>query len=104
MRYFFLYERNGKVQLCIAVLVTVLGFGFGVSVAEWMALLLCMALVLCLEMVNSAIEQLCNVVQEDHHPVIKIVKDIAAGAVLFASIITAIVGIVVFYSRIISLL
>ncbi|WP_153796828.1 diacylglycerol kinase family protein [Foetidibacter luteolus] len=97
--YFFLHERNGKVQLSAAVLATVLGYSLGVSVTEWLMLLLCMAVVLALEMVNSAIERICDLVQEDYHPVIKAVKDMAAGAVLFTAAISVVAGVVIFLPK-----
>lgn len=104
MKYFFLHERNGKIQLCAAAAVVVLAVGLGVSATDWIALLFCIAMVLGLEMVNSALEKLCDLVQEEYHPVIKTVKDVAAAAVLFASIVAAIIGCIVFVPKIIQLL
>jgi diacylglycerol kinase len=100
MTYFFLHERNGKLQLCIAITVVAIAVGLGVSATEWLILLLCFALVMGAEMVNSAIERLCDVVQEEYHPVIKIVKDVAAGAVLFISIVAVIIGCIIFLHKI----
>jgi diacylglycerol kinase len=99
MRYFFLHERNGKLQLCAATAVVALGFGLRVSATDWLALLLCIALVLSLEMLNSALEKLCDLVQEEFHPVIKTVKDVAAAAVLFACLIAAIIGCIIFLPK-----
>ena len=104
MKYFFLHERNGKVQLCMAVLAVALGAGFGLTPAEWTAVLLCIALVPGLEMLNSVVEKLCDLVQEEFNPKIKIVKDVAAGAVLWVSIISAIIGCIIFIPKILALL
>ncbi len=101
MTYFFLHERNGRIQLCTAIAVVVIAVGLGVSTTQWLILLLCFALVIGAEMANSAIERLCDVVQEEYHPVIKIVKDVAAGAVLFVSIITVVIGCTIFLPKII---
>lgn len=101
MTYFFLHERNSKLQLCITITVVAIAFGLGVSTTQWIILLLCFALVLGAEMLNTAIERLCDVVQEEYHPVIKIVKDVAAGAVLFVSIITVVIGCIIFFPKII---
>jgi diacylglycerol kinase len=103
MTYFFLHERNGKLQLCIAITVVTIAVGLGVSTTEWGTLLLCIAFVISAEMVNSAIERLCDVVQEEYHPVIKIVKDVAAGAVLFISIVAVIIGCIIFFPKLIYL-
>jgi undecaprenol kinase/diacylglycerol kinase (ATP) len=104
MRYFFLHERNGKLQLSVAALVVLLSVGVGISAAEWIAVLLCIGIVLSLEMLNSALEKLCDVVQEEYHPVIKIIKDVAAAAVLWSSLISAVIGLIIFLPKIISLL
>ena len=57
--------------------------------------------VLALELINTAIENLCNIISKDFHPVIKIVKDTAAGAVLVSAIGSAIAGAVIFIPLII---
>ncbi|MFL9481375.1 diacylglycerol kinase family protein [Chitinophagaceae bacterium LWZ2-11] len=104
MRYFFLHERNGKIQISIAIITVVAAIGFGVTVAEWSVILFCIAAVISLEMLNSALEKLCDLVQEEYHPVIKIVKDVAAGAVLWAAIISAVIGLIIFLPKIYVLL
>jgi diacylglycerol kinase len=100
IKYFFLHERNGNIQFFIAIIVVVLAVVWGASTAEWLILLLCFALVLGFEMLNSAIEKLCDVVQEEYHPVIKIVKDVAAGVVLFVSLLTVVIGLIIFLPKI----
>ncbi len=104
MRYFFLHERNATIQLSIAAIVVIIAVGFGISTSEWIAILFCIAMVLCLEMVNTALEKLCDVVQEDFHPVIKTVKDIAAGAVLMTSLVSIAIASIIFLPKIFSLL
>ena len=100
---FFAKETNGQIQLVVALLVIVAGFLLGISRGEWMIVLGCIALVLSLEMVNSAIEKLCDHLHPEMHTQIGLVKDIAAGAVLWASVISAVIGLIVFLPRIISL-
>ena len=96
---FFRKEANGQIQLFIAVMVIVAGFGLHVSITEWMILLSCIGVVVSLEMINSAIEKICNHVNPEIHPTIKVIKDVAAGAVLWASIIAAIIGLLIFIPR-----
>ncbi len=67
-----------------------------------MAVLLCSGSVLCLEMLNSALEKLADIVEPAFHPQIKIVKDVAAGAVLLASIMSAIIGTIIFLPEILA--
>ncbi len=61
-----------------------------------MALLLCTGLVISLEMLNSAIERICNMYTTEFHPAIKIIKDIAAAAVLWSALISLVVGLLIF--------
>lgn len=79
--------------------VVILAFYTGISFSEWIALLVCFSLVLCLEMTNSAIEQLCNFIHEDFHPSIGKIKDISAGAVFLASMLSMIIGLIIFIPK-----
>lgn len=89
-------ERNLKVQVLIAIVVTCSGFYFQLSDTEWVVILLCMAMVIGLELVNSAIETLVDLISPEWNPLAGKAKDIAAGAVLFVSIISLVVGILIF--------
>jgi undecaprenol kinase/diacylglycerol kinase (ATP) len=97
--YFFRKETNGQIQAVVALLVVAAGFIFGLSQQEWMWILLCIGLVLSLEMVNTAVETLANRLHPEKHPDIKIVKDVAAGAVLWASVISVIIGLIIFIPK-----
>ncbi len=99
LRYFFSYERNGKIQAGIAVIVIITAILLKVSTLEWLILLLCIGAVLSLEAINSALEKLCDLIQPGFHPVIKIIKDISAAAVLISSVISAIVGTIIFLPK-----
>ena len=96
-------ERNGKIQLAIAVLAIACSVALQISGQQWISVLLCIAAVLSLEMLNSAIEKLCDFIHPGYHPTIKIIKDVAAGAVLWTSIISAVIGGIIFLPKIISL-
>ena len=88
----FVIGRNIKVHYT-ALLVAVLGgLYFGISKLEFLAILLISAQVISLEMVNTAIERTVDLVTSDYHVYAKIAKDVAAGAVLIASIIAVIIG------------
>ena len=77
------------------------GFIFNINQTEWLVIILCCIIVLALELINTAIENLCDLVSKDFHPVIKIVKDTAAGAVLVSAIGSAVAGAVIFVPLII---
>lgn len=94
---FFAKETHGQIQLIVAMLVVAAGFYFSIHTTEWMLLLLCIGLVLALEMVNTAVEKLADRLHPDHHPQIGLVKDVAAGAVLWASVISVLIGLMIFF-------
>ncbi len=102
--HFFRNERNAKIQSGIGILVVVTACLLNVSFFEWLILLLCIGWVLSLEMLNSALEKLCDLVNPSYHPVIKTVKDVSAAAVLWTSIISALIGGVIFLPRILKML
>ena len=104
IQQFFLHDRNGRIHLGAALATVMAGFILDASVAEWVVLLLCIAAVIAMEMINAAVEKLCDMVHKDFHPTIKIIKDISAGAVLWVSVISAVIGAVIFIPKIIELL
>jgi diacylglycerol kinase len=75
-----------------------------ISTIEWIAVCFCIAFVFTMEMVNTAIEKLCDIIHEERHIGIKKVKDIAAGAVLVAAMFSLITGAVIFLPKIINLI
>lgn len=91
-------------QLVLAVLAGGFGATFGLASSEWAILLLTIGLVLCAEMGNSAIEETVNLMTREHRKEAKFAKDFAAGMVLFASVIAAIVGFLLFVPKIIAFL
>ena len=101
---FFRHERNGKIQLFVAAVAISLSCWLGLSSTEWLAILGCIGAVLSLEMINSAIEKLCNLVHPAHHPLVKSIKDMCAGAVLWVSITSTIIGVIIFLPKILLLL
>lgn len=83
-------EHSIQVQVFIAAVVTAAGFYFNISSEEWMFQVFAIGLVLTAEGLNSAVEGIADFVHPDFHTKIGYIKDIAAGAVLFAAF-TAIV-------------
>ena len=79
------------------IAVVIAGFYFGISNAEWCAVIICIGLVISLELVNTAIERLCDAVIPEQNPKIKFVKDASAGAVLIAAIAAASIGFIIFF-------
>lgn len=96
IRIAFSEQLNLKVQLGVAVIVVAAGFYYHVTNLEWLALLIIISLVLSLEMVNSAVESLVDLVTLERKPLAGKVKDIAAGAVLIVSLLAIVVGFLIF--------
>jgi diacylglycerol kinase len=89
--------RNFRIQLGMALLVLAAGFYFSVTRLEWCVLLFNIALVLSLEVVNSSLENLVDLVTRERHPLAGKVKDLAAGAVVVASAMAVVMGVIVFW-------
>jgi diacylglycerol kinase len=104
MRQFFSGDRNGKIQTVLGITAIALGFALSISSSQWLLVLFCIGLVISLEMINSAIEKFCDMISTDFHPGIKIIKDVAAGAVLLASITSLVIGLIIFIPAIVNFL
>lgn len=91
-----LTERNFKIHLLAFSLVVGAGIYLQISKFEWLIILLISAVVLSIETVNSACERLCDLYSSDQNERIKKIKDISAGAVLIAAIISVVIAAIVF--------
>ena len=100
IKYCVYYEKNFRVQLCVASVTLISGLYFKISIPEWLTILFFSGLVLSLEMINTTIEKLSNEICQSVNPVIKQVKDISAGAVFLSSILSFIVGAIIFLPKI----
>jgi len=100
IRAVFSSEANMKIHLTITLLVVVLGFIFSLSALEWIACILCFGLVIGMEMMNTAIENVVDLASPEKHPLAAKAKDIAAGAVLICAGISVVVGIIIFLPKI----
>lgn len=95
-------ERNMKIHCLMAVLVVAFGFILRISVTEWCICLVLFGLIMALELVNTAIEAVVDLVTQEYRPLAKAAKDTAAGAVLIASIMAAITGLIIFIPRLLA--
>ena len=92
--------RNLRVHLFFTLLVVLGGKFFGISKTEYFICLLFVALVISLELVNTAIEEVVDLASPEINPIAKRSKDVAASAVLFSAAIAFIVGIMIFLPKI----
>ena len=104
LKYAYRNEQNIVVDVGIALIVILAGFIFNVSVSEWALLALTIGLVIALELVNTSIEAVVDLVTEEYHPLAKVAKDTSAAAVFVFSIAAALVGLIIFVPKIIDLL
>ncbi|MBI3397065.1 diacylglycerol kinase family protein [Candidatus Woesebacteria bacterium] len=94
-------EPNFKVHVILAILALVFGFILKISHTEWIILMFTIVFVLVLELINTALEEIVDIVSPKVQPKAKIAKDVAAGAVLITAIAAIIVGLVIFLPKII---
>lgn len=93
-------ERNFRIELLLMTLVIVLGIIFSITSSQWIIIIFCGSMVLSLELINTALEKLADAVTTEFNPLIKQAKDIAAGAVLLASVTSVIIGLIIFIPKI----
>lgn len=92
-------ERNMKIHFGFTILVVLFGLLLKISATEWCLCFVLFGLILGLELVNTAIEAVVDLVTEEYRPLAKRAKDAAAGAVLIAAIMAAITGLIIFIPR-----
>ncbi len=94
-------ERNFQIECGIAIGVLAFAFWLPLLPAEWALLLLVIGWVLTLELINTIVERILDIVKPNVHPYVRVVKDMAAGAVLIASFVAILVGIFIFLPHLI---
>ncbi len=92
-------ESNFAVILFFALLSIAIGYYFDFTLTEFSICAVIITIVLVAEMVNTAIEDLCNKIEPNHDPVIGKIKDISSGAVLVASFGAGVAGLLVFFNH-----
>lgn len=93
-------ERNFQIHVTAAIAIIGLSIYFSLSVTEWILILFAIGGVFALELINSAIERVVDLVTMDYHPLAKQAKDFAAGAVLIYAIVAVLVGLLIFLPKI----
>jgi diacylglycerol kinase len=88
-------QRNAQIHLAIAALILMLGLWLRLTLLEWAVLALTTGFVFTAEMINTVAETAMDYATTEFHPQVKIVKDVAAGAVLIAAITAVIVGLLI---------
>ena len=92
-------EHSVMVQFSIAVILIIAGFIFHISREEWMIQILAFGLVLGVESLNTAVEKIADFIHPEFHDRIGFIKDIAAGAVMFAATAAIAVGLLIYVPK-----
>ncbi|WP_017472606.1 diacylglycerol kinase family protein [Amphibacillus jilinensis] len=103
LKYALKNEINMRVHLLITCMVITFGFLFSISLIEWILLILTIGFVLTAEVFNTAVELMLDYLAPDWHPTAGIIKDLTAGAVLIASAIAAVIGLIIFFPKVLML-
>ena len=92
-------ESSIQIQFVIAILMTIAGFYFEISSIEWILQIFAIGLVMSIEGLNTAIEDIADFIHPEHHAKIGFIKDVAAGAVFIAAVATIIIGLLIYIPK-----
>ena len=90
-------------DLVFAILTIIIGIFLKLSTIEFIIVLLVIALVISLELMNTAVEYVVDMAMPEIHPLAKLSKDISSGAVLVSAIIAFIIGLIIYLPKFIAL-
>ncbi len=93
-------QRNARVHICIAILAILLGVVLHISALEFAMIFVAITSVFIAEMFNTVFELCIDIATPDYHPLAKIAKDVAAGAVLLSAMLAVVIGLFVFVPHI----
>lgn len=96
----YMSQRNFRIQVSFAILVLYFGIKFKVGTLNMIILLFTILLVLSFELINTSIEFLSDKIESKYDPMIRNSKDIISGMVLIASLVSVIIGFIIFFKYI----
>lgn len=102
VKYALTTQPNFRIHALVALAAIVAGLFFGLSYLERLVILFTITLVFIAEMINTAIESMVDLIQEEEHQKAKIAKDVSAGMVLITATASVIVGLVIFLPKILA--
>ncbi len=98
--FLFKSEASIQIQAGIALLTTIAGFYFQISLTEWMIQILTIGAIMGIEGLNTAIEEIADFIHPEHHQKIGRIKDLAAGAVFIVAVAAIVIGGVIYFPKI----
>lgn len=102
LKYAYKNEQSMTVHIVVTILVIMFGFIFEISSYEWIIVVLCIGIMMCVELVNTSIEAVVDLVTKKYDEKAKIAKDVAAAVSVMFSITSIIVGLIIFAPKIIN--
>ena len=95
-------QRNAQIHLTIVILIVALGLALNINLTEWAIVALTMGFVIVTEMLNTVAESAMDYVTTDYDPHVKVIKDVAAGAVLVSALTAVVVGLLILGPRLLA--
>lgn len=92
-------EHNAWIHLAAAAGAIILGWLVKIRAGEWIAIILCMAMVIAAEIINTAIEKIMDHLSPARHPAVKTIKDLAAAAVLVTALAAIVIALIIFIPK-----
>lgn len=89
-------ERNMRIHFFVSIVVIGCSILFSISKLEWLFVIVAIGGIFALELMNTAIERVVDLITEEYHPLAKQAKDLAAGAVFIYALIVVVIGIIIF--------
>ncbi len=96
-------EINFRFHLIVTIIIVLAGYIFNISAIAWIAQSLAIGLVLGFELINTAIEELTDMVSPEYNHMAGKIKDLAAGAVLIVSFFAMVTGLIIYLPKILEL-
>lgn len=103
LKYAYLHEQSMFIHTLATILSVILCFVLKVNRNEWIIIISLLCFIAVIELLNTSIEAACDAITDTYHPLIKIAKDTASSAVFLVSIVSLVVGLVIFVPKIIAL-
>ena len=101
IKLLFKEEHNSWIHLCFTILAVALAVWLKISLLEWVLVIFCIGFVFVIEIINTAIENICDFISPEKNSMIKRIKDLSAAAVLFSAVTSLIVGALIFLPKLI---
>ena len=93
-------DEGCRAQIILALLAVCAGFVLKLSTAEWVAVIVCIGMVITAEILNTAIEKVCDLYSKENDERIRLIKDLSAGAVLVSALTALICSLVILFQHI----